>query len=119
MSIARGRAVLETKIQLPRRWRIAGQAALGYRSKQEDHPAAKMCSVRGTVDAQWLAYHDATPSFASHHGARAAAVRSTPVANRNRNRSGARSSGSFKVTVTLNLLHESDPFAPLRRTFPR
>src|SRR5437764_13221991 len=77
-----------------------------------------MFSVRGTVGAQSLAYHGATPSFASHHDARAAAVRSTPLANRNRNPSGGRSSGGFEVTVTLNLLHESDPFAPLLANLP-
>src|SRR5438045_6565752 len=118
MSIARGRAVLETKIQLPHRWTNTGQEALGYRSKQQDHPAAKMFSVRGTVGAQSLGYHDAPPSFASHRGARAAAVRSIPLANHNRNRSGARSSGGFEVTVTLNLLHEIDPFAPLLANLP-
>src|SRR6267143_1386706 len=106
MSIARGPAVLETKTQLRRRWRIAGRAALGCRLKQEDHPSSKMFSVGGTVDAQSCAYHGATPSLASRHDARAAAVRSIPLANRNRNRLAARSSADFQVSVVLNPLHK-------------
>src|SRR5437868_3356788 len=118
MSIAWGQAVLKTRTQLRRRWRTAGRTALGCRLKQEDHPSSQMFSVRGTVDAQSPAYHAATPSFASRPDARVAAVRLTPLANRNRNLSVARSSGDFQVTVTLDSLDESDPFAPPGANLP-
>src|SRR6201999_3215208 len=71
-----------------------------------------------------VANHAVTPSSESGPDARAAAVRSTPVATRNRNRLAARSSADFKATVTPDSLHYRKraivPFCSLvmRRIFP-
>ena len=73
-----------------------------------------MFSDRGIADAQSLAYGGAIPSFENRHGVPAAAERSTPLANRNRNRSAARSSADFQVTVALNPLHKRGPNLSLR-----